>query len=110
MVSRSASVRLDFGFARIERGDGLKVRFPPSTYGDADGLTNADAGTQYRVGGALMTVASVQGDVITFAPPHDFNREFCGGSDEVRRVRFSERSRSGGCHDAGLPAGLLLRG
>ena len=59
--------------ARIERGDGLKVRFPPSTYGDADGLTNADAGTQYRVGGALMTVASVQGDVITFAPPHDFN-------------------------------------
>ena len=65
---------LDFGFARIERGDGLKVRFPPSTYGDADGLTNGDAGTQYRVGGALMTVASVQGDVITFAPPHDFNR------------------------------------
>ena len=24
---------LDFGFARIERGDGLKVRFPPSTHG-----------------------------------------------------------------------------
>ena len=63
----------DFGYARIAPGDSLQVRFPPSEAGDADGLSSLDAGAQYKIGGALMTVAAVDGDVVTLAAPQDLS-------------------------------------
>ena len=90
----------DFGYAKLQRGDGLKVRFPPSADGEADGLANSDAGQQYRIGGALMTVASVRGDVIQFAAPNDFN-----DTHMVVAKAYDEfgRARSGGFVDVETP-------
>ncbi|KAH8083462.1 hypothetical protein JL720_8347 [Aureococcus anophagefferens] len=90
----------DFGYVRIGPGDPLKIRFPPSADGDADGLTNTDAGMQYKVGGALMTVAAVDGDVISLAAPQGFN--------ETQRVvarKFDEygNSRSDGLVNVETP-------
>ena len=69
----------DFGYASLEAGDALAVRFPPSRAGEADGLRAEDAGVQYAVGGSLMTVKAVENDVVTFATPR-------GGSNASARV------------------------
>ncbi|KAJ1461331.1 hypothetical protein M885DRAFT_268034 [Pelagophyceae sp. CCMP2097] len=65
----------DFGYASLQGGDSLQVRFPASEQGLADWLPQgaAAAGVQYRVGGALLTVKRVDGDVVTLASPDGYD-------------------------------------